>query len=110
MLGLQAECAATYVSGTALALQRSVEEVSCVELDARLGSGDAEHAPGRWFIDFGGLEKLAGWRVEHPVMIVAFAEADLLVVGVDVVADSRRLGEIERSIRYWAKLTGGDQS
>src|SRR5437868_10511931 len=98
MLSLQAQCAATDVGRTALAFERAVQKVSRIELGSRLGSGDAKPAPARGLIDFGCVEELATWRVEHPVVVIAFAEADLLVIGIDAVADSGGLSEIQRGV------------
>ena len=47
--------------------------------------------------------------VEDEVVVVALAELDLLVVGVDARADGSRLAEVERRARDRPQLAGRDQ-
>ena len=47
--------------------------------------------------------------VEHPVVVVALAEAQLLVVGVDVLPDGFRRGEVERCAGHGSNLAGGHE-
>ena len=48
--------------------------------------------------------------VENPVVIVAAAELDLLVICVDALADGVGLAEIEGRAVDFAQLAGGDQA
>jgi hypothetical protein len=80
------------------AVARGIEVVAGVELDAGFGRGDVERPPARRIGDVRGRLKrpVARPAVDHEVVVVAVAAADLLVVGVDPRADRRRRPEVER--------------
>ena len=65
--------------------------------------------------DFGSLTRAANSspapvRFENPIVIVAAAEFELLIVCADALADGVRLAEIEGRAVHFAKLAGGDQA
>ena len=99
MLGLQGEAVALAVHPPAGADERAVEEVAGVELDAGLGGEHLEGAAAVGVLGAGGEEQLAVVQlaVEHPVVVVAAPDHELLERGVaDAVADRRRRAEVHR--------------
>src|SRR5205814_2411994 len=93
----------------ALTFQGAVKEVAAVKLDAGLGGVDAQQAAGSGLIYFRSFSDLAACPVEYPVMIVAFAEMELLVVRFNPVADPGGLLEIKWRRGYWPEFAGGNQ-
>jgi len=87
MLRLHAECAAARVCLAALAVQGAIQEIAGVKLQGRLGGPDLEDAAGLRLVHFRRLGEPGAGLVEHPVVVVALAELDLLVVGFDAGAD-----------------------
>src|SRR5438067_401008 len=92
----------------AFAVDRTVEEVAGVELYARLVRVDVERAAAHRVDDAGGV---VPWTpsVEHPVVVVAAGDLELLVRHVDPRADRRRLAEVEGCALDRWELTGRDQ-
>ena len=95
VLRFEAESTAMNVRDAALAFERTIQKVATVELDPGLRRVDAQHAAAGGLVDFSGFGDFARLRIEHPVMVVALAEPDLLVVSVDAVTDARGFLEIE---------------
>ena len=109
VLRLQAQPAALDVGLAAAALDRSIQEVAGVELHARLGGGDLHDPAADRIGDARAHRMVPGGCAEHEVVVVAPAKPDLLVVGVDELADPPRLGEVKRRARHRAQFAGGDQ-
>src|SRR6266508_358617 len=95
VLCLQAQPGAALVDMTRLAGDGAVEKVARVELDARLGRGHIERAPRRRILDARGVTERPRRSVDHPVVIVAGAVAELRMVRVDAGANRDRLAEVE---------------
>ena len=115
MLCLESERGAVVVCLALLACHGSVEEVAAIELNARFGGEHLHDASALGFVDHGcqfGLGCLS--LVEHPVVVVAAAVAELLklflcVVVLDALADGNRSAEVHRCSLYVGNLSGGDE-
>src|SRR6266540_924999 len=100
MLGLETEAGAVRVHPPALPRDRAVEEVARVELHPGLGRADIERAPAARLYQAGGVRKTrSAAAVEHPVVVVSPAKAQLHVVLRDARADPCRGAKIERRPR-----------
>src|SRR6266852_7513818 len=110
MLRLQTESPAVDVGLAILALNGSVQEISSIKLQPRLRCGYVHYAPALRIVSLCRREHRA-WRfvVQHPVMIVAPAELELLLVLVDPRANRKRLQKIKRRVPHLAKLARGNQ-
>src|SRR5438093_5839562 len=86
MLGLEAEGGPPLVGPASLPLDAAVEKVPRVELHARLGRLDLHDAAARGVVGLGREPEGAGIAVDHPVEVIAPAEAELLVLLVDAGA------------------------
>src|SRR6185369_10367453 len=104
MLRLEAEAGAQRVDVPALALDRPVEEVPGIELDARLGRADLERAAALRVGDARGEVRAGTLPVQAPVVIVALAVLQLRIVLVDARADRGGLPEVERGARDRGEL------
>ena len=117
VLGLEREPGALTVRVAARPDQIAFEEVPGVELHAGLGRVRREHATAvRILGDRGELRDGAVRHVavEHPVVVVAVRQDQLVALGragvADVLADRLQPAEIERRARYRHDLPGRDQS
>ena len=112
VLGLQREPVALAVLPAARADERAVEEVAGVELDPGLGrsrSSARGRSPGRAAARPGAARRRAG-PVEHPVVVVAAAEHELLVVARGAARRSRAsVAEVERRAGHRVDRAGRDQ-
>ena len=85
VLGLEAYSGVAGILDALLADRRAVEEIAGVKLDSGLRGVDAEGDAGSGGCESGRLLGDVALGVEHPVVVVALAENDLLVVdGVGV--------------------------
>src|ERR1700686_5175753 len=110
MLGLETEREAVPVALAILALHASVQEISRVELQTRLGGRYLQHSPGLRIVSFRRYKQCARrFLVQHPIVIVAFAKLQLRVVLIDPRANGSRMQEIERRVAHLAKLAGRNQ-
>ena len=79
MLWLDAEAVAAVISPAPLAPDAPVEKVSAVELQTRLRGGNLQQ-PAAHGLVYGRTHVERPWRfVEHPVVVVASREPQLLV-------------------------------
>ena len=97
-LGLEREAVAGFVCGPVLCIA-IVEPVARVEVRARRGDGDVEHAPGGGVL---GVQRRTGRGVRRRVepidaqaVVVAARPGELVVGGVDVAAEGLGLAEVE---------------
>ena len=67
-------------------------------------------APAGRIVDAGAQAHRARRLPEDEVVVVAAAEDDLLVRGVDELADPARLAEVKRRPGHAAQLAGGNQA
>src|SRR4029077_14294395 len=109
VLGLEAEACAVFAHASRLSVNRAVEKVSAIELDARLVREDFEHAAGRRLVHRYIQTNGSVRAVQHPVVIVTFSESQLLVGLVDTSADCNGLTEVKRRAGHWTELSGRDQ-
>ena len=96
VLRLETQRRAASVGVPGLALNGAVEEVRGVQLHSRLRREHFENAPALRLVDRRCERKRIALLVQYEVVVVAAAEADLLVVGIDPFTDLVRLAEIER--------------
>src|SRR5580704_2781898 len=88
-----------------------VQKISSVELNSGLGGKYFERTPGcRLFYFCGKQEMVSRLPVQYPVVVVTFAEFQLLVILVDSRANSVRLSEIKRGTRDIPEFACGNQS
>src|SRR4029450_6950261 len=110
VLGLEGEAVALAVGPAAGADDGAVEEVAGVELDAGLDGQDLEHPPAPRVLQPGRQLQPGAVPVEHPVVVVAAAELQLLeAVVADALADPGRPGEVHRRAGHRVDGPGGDQ-
>lgn len=99
MMGLQRQSVAEAVDAPAFTGDAAVEEVPRIELQTRLGRENLERATGRRFGDSRRKCESTGRRartIEHEVVIVSVAVADLRVRSlVDPRSDRRRGAKVE---------------
>ena len=98
-----------HICCSAFAFQGAVKEVAAVELDAGLGGVDPQQPAGSGLIYFRSFSDFAACPVQYPVVIVAFAEMELLVVRLNPFADPGGLLEIKWRRGYWPEFAGGNQ-
>src|SRR5260370_42615333 len=109
MLGLQAEGTTTPVRLASFTLDAAVEVVASVELNARLVRENFEHAAAGGFLDScsqGGSRAISG---QDPVMVVALAELQLLVILFDASANCGSFSKIEWRSAHRAQFSGWNQ-
>ena len=107
VLGLEADGGALVVHDALLAGDGAVEEVAAVDLDAGLVGEDLEVDAGGGAVKLrGGSVDVAG-GIQHPVVVIAVAVADLLVVGGDAVADEVCRAEVERRAFHGSDFARG---
>ncbi len=107
MLGFKRKSRAASIDLSALAVNGPVEKIAGVELHAGLRGQDFQNAAaGRLLDTYGEAQALP---VQNPVVIVAVAELQLLIIRFDALADRDRLAEIEWRAGDGAKLAGGDE-
>src|SRR5215211_389941 len=109
VLGLQGEPVALPVHPAAGADQRPVQEVAGVELDARLVGDDLQDPAAPGLDDPGGQLQAAAVPVEHPVVVVAAADDQLLEAVADAGADGGRVPEVHRGAGHGVDGPGRDQ-
>jgi hypothetical protein len=108
-LGLETERGATGIGDSAFADGFAVEEIPAIELDGRLIGENLHHPPAFGIFQAGGQADSAA-LFQHPRMVVTATEFQRFEVGIDAVADGRRLGEIHRSPRDGINFPGRDKS
>src|SRR5215213_5561525 len=110
VLGLQSQAVALAVGAAAGPDQGAVEEVARVELDAGLVGEDLQYPPAARVLQPGRQLQPGAAPVEHPVVVVAAADLELLeAVVTDALADPGRTGEVHRRAGHRVDGPGGDQ-
>src|SRR5271156_3336741 len=102
MLRLQTQPGAARVHLAAFAVDRSVQEIAGVKLQARLRGHYFKNAAADRLLDARGQAQSAS--VQHPVVIVAMAELQLLVIGFDSRTYASGFSKVERRAGDGAKL------
>src|SRR6185437_14395470 len=82
VLGLQAESATAWIRNAAFPLDCAIQKISGIKLNPGLIGQDLQHTPTSGLINFGRLRKFTA-AVKHPVVIVAVALLQLIVVIVN---------------------------
>ena len=90
-------------------MKRPIQEVSSVELNAWLGAPNFHVSTALWLVSRRNLSKRSHRSLQNPVVIVSTAVLDLLVVGIDSVADPGQLVEVEWCALDMHHLAGWDQ-
>src|SRR5579885_936329 len=109
MLGFQTKRRPAAVRSAAFAVNRSVEEICRVELDAWLRGEDFQNAAAGWLFDARRQREPAARAIQHPIVVVAVPALELFVVLLDARSDCGGLAEIERSAGDGPQLAGGNQ-
>src|SRR5260370_23487064 len=97
-------------SFAALALDRAIQKISSVKLNARLVCEDFEYAPAGGLLDARGQARPCAILIEHPVVIVALAELQFVVIPFHARTNRRRLTEIERRAAHRAQFSRWNQA
>src|SRR5687767_930681 len=109
MLRLEAKAAAPGINAGPFALERAVEKIAGVELQARLGRRDFERAAART-VDDPCRRLQTGTRASKvEVVIVAAGHFQLGIGLLDARTDRGGLTKIERCPVDWRDLSGRDQ-
>ena len=108
VLRLQAERAAMLVNMAGFACDCAVEEIAGVELQPGLRRRDIERSAALRILELRGVTQ-PRVAIQDPVMVVALAVLDLLVIRVDARADRGRLAEVERRAVDGCELAGRNQ-
>src|SRR5439155_9359316 len=95
MLRLETQRGAMFVALSGLPRDAAVEKVAGVELDAGLCGAHVEVASGFWIDETRGVNETDAASIQHPIVIVPAAVAQLRVRLVNARADVRRDAEIE---------------
>jgi hypothetical protein len=82
MLGLEAECVATFVGCSALAFERS-KKVAAIKLDSRLSREHAQYPPRGRVVGLSRFRQFSTGRVQYPVVVVTVTQAKLFVISVN---------------------------
>src|SRR5215470_4290983 len=109
VLRLKAQSITTAVSLPFLACNRSIQKVAGIELHAWFVGQHLKNAATRWIVNFSSFSELFASAVEHPVVIVAVALLDLIVVSVNSGTHSARLAEVKRGPFNGRQLPSGNQ-
>src|SRR4030081_2947986 len=87
----------------------AVQKIAGIKLHSGLIGPHLHYAPGRRLINFGSLSQLASAAVQHPIVVVAFATTQLLIVVVDASADRSGFAKVERSAVHSGEFSGGNK-
>ena len=105
VLSLEADCAAAGERSTMNTLVAS-GEVSGVELHAGLGGVALQGAAALGLGNSGSKTELALFLlIQYVVVVETMTELDLLVISFDILAESLRCAEVERSAGYLQDFT-----
>src|ERR1700694_4412880 len=96
VLRLEAQRVVLRMLLTRLAVLRSIQEVAGVELHARLRRSHREYASTARIVDPSCGLDLAVLAAQHPVVVVAPGDLQLLVILSDACANRSRMPEVER--------------
>src|ERR1700744_3345768 len=88
----------------------AVEKIAGVELDAGLVGENLQPPASRRLVDFSRERDFSIRRIENPIVIVAVAELELLIVGIDARADGGGFREVERCTSYGLQFACRNQS
>src|SRR5713226_5113093 len=109
MLGLQAEGSSAPIRPASFTLDAAVEVVASVELNARLVRENFEYAAAGGFLDSRSQCGSRAIFVQDPVVIVALAELQLLVILFDASANCDSFSKIEWRSAHRAQFSGRNQ-
>src|SRR5438067_10436387 len=106
---LETQTGAAPIDVTRFAGDRTVEKISRVELHARFGGRYVQRSAAGRIHYARRVAQRAARAVQHDVVVVAFAVAELLVLGVDAPADRGRTAELERRAFDRRQLAGRNE-
>ena len=98
VLRFEAQRAMAGIRNSPFPLDRAIQKVAGVKLDPGLIGQNLQHAPTARLIDFRCLRKFAAAAIEYPIVIVAMAFFQLIVIIVNSCAHGGRLAEIVAQI------------
>ena len=109
LLGLQADGSAMAVDDAFLSLQRAVQEIAGIDLNARFVGVHIQYdtCPGRF--QCRAFLRNVTLGVEHPVVVITVSVFQLDKVAVDALADRRRRAEVHRCTLHRQYLAGRHQ-
>ncbi len=108
MLRLQTESRSVSIHLFAFAFRRAVQEITAVKLNARLRGRNLQHAVGDGFLH--SSRELNAGSIQHPIVVVALAQVQLLIVRGDPRADGLGLSKVERRSRDVTQFASRNQS
>src|SRR5258705_668605 len=100
MLRLETKAVTRAVHFAAYAGERAIEKISRVELHSGLRGPNLHHSPGAGFVDLRAQTHHSHSSIEHKVVIVTFAELQLLIRFVDARTDLGHFQKVERSVAH----------
>src|SRR5438477_13176031 len=106
MLRLQTQPGSMAIDTSSLACNRTVQEVSRIELKAWFGRRDLERPSTLRIGQPRGWLQARASAIENPVVIVSAPVLQLHVVHRDARADCRRLAEVERRPLHGREFAG----
>lgn len=110
VLSFETEAGALFVNASTGAREGALQEVSGVELHARLVCGNTQCAAAGRVNDSGIPRIVTIGVVESEVVIVAASDGELLISRrIDAFADDVRVREVERCANNRFEMTGGDE-
>src|SRR5436190_3347411 len=95
MLRFHAEGGARMVNYAAFPRNSAIQVVGGIELQAGLRCEDFEEASSSWLMHARCEFEFARFLIEHPIVVVAFADFELLIILIDPGADRGRFAEIK---------------
>src|SRR5881628_1197987 len=109
MLGLETEARPVSVDAPALSFNIPIEKVAGIELHSRLCRADVEPAAARWILEPRRMHERPPPRaiaVDHPIVVVAAPEPELLMLVVDARSNRGCPAKIEGRSRHRSDLPG----
>src|SRR6516164_3252549 len=110
MLRLEAQSGPGSVNRAALTLPGLPKEIAAIKLHPGLSRQDLHESAGGRLINRGHEFQVFSLAIEHPVLIVASAKIQLLIVVPDAGSDLHRLLEIERSAGHGPQFASRNQT
>ena len=108
MLGLHTQGASPDI-GAPDAANGAIQKVARVELEARLVCVNFQHTARSGVFHLGCHGGQVAFAIQHKVMVVAFAELQLLVILFNPLADFHSVAKIKWRTRYRLHFTCGDE-
>lgn len=108
-LGLKADGAAEIVNHALLTGDGPVKEVARIDLDSRLIGVLFQGYAGLGAVKLGREDGVVSLGVEDPVVVISLSVVELVIIGIDVLANELCLAEIHRGPFDRSDLAGGHE-